>query len=46
MENDARDRLHGEEPRFVDFLAAAPDLSVLEIARSDAPARLADSLDD
>ena len=45
MENDARDRLHGEEPRFADFLSA-PDLSVLEIERSDAPARPADSLDD
>jgi prevent-host-death family protein len=32
-------RLRGEDKDFVDFLAAAPDLSVLEIERSTAPAR-------
>jgi hypothetical protein len=46
MENDECDRLHGEEPDFLDFLAAAPDLSMLEIERSNAPARPVDPLDD
>ncbi|GAB2649418.1 type II toxin-antitoxin system Phd/YefM family antitoxin [Kribbella swartbergensis] len=33
-------RLRGEETDFKDFLAEAPDLTVLEIDRSAAPARV------